>query len=539
MKRLYKPFLCICFSFVVALTSGCGCKTLDEFLPDMSEYGEWDGNYIYRGNVRAKTTGEDEELCLPEVTYNENIYLLDKLNDQGEFYYLNDNEVLFLARTQLKTNETTNEESDSLQENQDSINTAPVKKEDYNSTSENSNEISIEIGEEGSAEDSSNNKNENHSPHPPNTLPMLIKYFIKEKTYDIIYAFEDMNLNYDVLSFATQDFAIICQSIKYGHNAYVVDLNEKSIRVFSGHSEVIILKDCIVIGDYKTYYNGFNGEQCIYYVPYSDFKIRKLLSFDSNTTNLNLSAENCVIDDTTLVKLQIRQNFNGKDNFNNIYYLNTQTEKFSHCEVLSKTDHQYSFITDEVFVSGIERKSTTLKQGEISFINTCKLYRLSYKSDELICNLVYTFPEKLTFLFGYIFENAILGVRFTTGRREFEGFNKCYVYDLANNTVNKMSSYKFSYLNSPTVNETIICGNWEYFIASIQGDGFYGQFVYMLKGKNSTTGEERLFQAFAYKYDRVIGYYENDKYAENIFNNESITKFSNLDGFVYIKILPY
>lgn len=47
-------------AFVLAV--GClsalsGCRP--DYIPD--GFGEWDGNYIYKGNVRSKTTGEDGE----------------------------------------------------------------------------------------------------------------------------------------------------------------------------------------------------------------------------------------------------------------------------------------------------------------------------------------------------------------------------------------------------------------------------------------------------------------------------------------------
>lgn len=54
---------------VFGVLFGTGCQfhqSFDNLVPE--EYGEWDGNYIYRGNVRSKTTGESGEQIVTSVT---------------------------------------------------------------------------------------------------------------------------------------------------------------------------------------------------------------------------------------------------------------------------------------------------------------------------------------------------------------------------------------------------------------------------------------------------------------------------------------
>ena len=68
-----KRVLTIVSSIAIAcLCCFTGCDSLYDVAP--KEYGEWDGNYIYAGNVRCKTTGEDDE------------YLIESLMKDGEKY---------------------------------------------------------------------------------------------------------------------------------------------------------------------------------------------------------------------------------------------------------------------------------------------------------------------------------------------------------------------------------------------------------------------------------------------------------------------
>ena len=154
MKKRFKTIFCIFFSIFMMFAVSCEEPLeIEEYIAQMEEYGEWDGNYMYRGNVKAKTSGEDEELCLPEVIYKDQTYLLDELNDIGEFYYLENDQVLFFANAKLKTDDTTQEQPDNSIESQ------------------------------------------NYEQENATTLYMLIKYSYKEKSYEIIYAFENINLN--------------------------------------------------------------------------------------------------------------------------------------------------------------------------------------------------------------------------------------------------------------------------------------------------------------------------------------------------------
>ena len=48
-----------------------GCDSYEDFIPLEEDYGLWDGYYIYYGNVKCKTTGEDEQTLVNEIYYND------------------------------------------------------------------------------------------------------------------------------------------------------------------------------------------------------------------------------------------------------------------------------------------------------------------------------------------------------------------------------------------------------------------------------------------------------------------------------------
>lgn len=52
--------------------SGATNVSFDELVPE--KYGEWDGNYVYCGNVKSKTTGESVETLVQSVTLGEETY---------------------------------------------------------------------------------------------------------------------------------------------------------------------------------------------------------------------------------------------------------------------------------------------------------------------------------------------------------------------------------------------------------------------------------------------------------------------------------
>ena len=59
MRKTAKKLFCIGLALATLFLSACEDPTFEELIPE--SYGAWEGNYIYRGNVRSKTTGENPE----------------------------------------------------------------------------------------------------------------------------------------------------------------------------------------------------------------------------------------------------------------------------------------------------------------------------------------------------------------------------------------------------------------------------------------------------------------------------------------------
>lgn len=107
MKKIKASNLFKCI-FAVALVlivlPSCDCTTsVADLTPDPSEYCEWDGNYIYRGNMRAKTTGEDVELLLSSVEINGEIYDIGAITSRSKYRFVDNNTLIFLASVNKRT----------------------------------------------------------------------------------------------------------------------------------------------------------------------------------------------------------------------------------------------------------------------------------------------------------------------------------------------------------------------------------------------------------------------------------------------------
>ena len=84
-SRFLKLFLALTLALI--FFPACDCwTTIDEILPDASEVCDWDGNYIYHLNIRAKTTGTEVEPLVPQVEYEGETYNLD-IDENGERHF--------------------------------------------------------------------------------------------------------------------------------------------------------------------------------------------------------------------------------------------------------------------------------------------------------------------------------------------------------------------------------------------------------------------------------------------------------------------
>ena len=79
MMRKLKKISAIVFASLFTLMIGASvsaCQSMEDIVPE--KYGEWDGNFIYRGNGRAKTTAEDYEQLVQNVElFGESYTVLD------------------------------------------------------------------------------------------------------------------------------------------------------------------------------------------------------------------------------------------------------------------------------------------------------------------------------------------------------------------------------------------------------------------------------------------------------------------------------
>lgn len=88
LRRIIAVLYASLFLFGISF-SASACQEMKDIVP--KEYGAWDNHYIYRGNGRAKTTGEDYERLVTSVQIGENSYSVADCLDfeiKGDDVYL-------------------------------------------------------------------------------------------------------------------------------------------------------------------------------------------------------------------------------------------------------------------------------------------------------------------------------------------------------------------------------------------------------------------------------------------------------------------
>lgn len=102
-----KIFLLFSIGFWV-LTTSASCAPGDKsyLIPDENEYGNWDGNYIYYGTNKCKTTGEDEECFIKEIIYEDEAYVIKDYNNNYDDYIIEDSiEYIVCSANKVDENE--------------------------------------------------------------------------------------------------------------------------------------------------------------------------------------------------------------------------------------------------------------------------------------------------------------------------------------------------------------------------------------------------------------------------------------------------
>ena len=90
MRREIKNLALVFGTLISLMAVLSSCQSFGDLVP--TEYGAWENHYIYRGNVRSKTTGEDAETLVGSVTHGEIVYETKDCLDyafSGDDIYLN------------------------------------------------------------------------------------------------------------------------------------------------------------------------------------------------------------------------------------------------------------------------------------------------------------------------------------------------------------------------------------------------------------------------------------------------------------------
>lgn len=97
LKKIILGLIIVISSFYLI-----SCNQLEDVVPEKSEYGNWDGNYLYFENYKCKTTGEDEQILIPEFTYEEKTYTYDEVIS---YKIINNNLYMNMRTTRIDFND--------------------------------------------------------------------------------------------------------------------------------------------------------------------------------------------------------------------------------------------------------------------------------------------------------------------------------------------------------------------------------------------------------------------------------------------------
>ena len=481
-SRFLKLFLALTLALI--FFPACDCwTTIDEILPDASEVCDWDGNYIYHLNIRAKTTGTEVEPLVPQVEYEGETYNLD-IDENGEIQVINNNKCLYIDNNTVL------------------FLSNPTKKTQNPDEDQSSNRTPL------------NNKEETEESQPK---LMIIKYLIKEKTCEILHvSYKYKASDYSIKKYdGDLGIIIIAKGDAFVFIRYLIG---EEFEPLDGENkfETSLVNDTVVL----------IGKSAIYYGNYSqkEFTFLRKKSADEPIgiiTSLNISGQDFII-------IANRANCG----FTSALFLNLETKKTYTPDMLTGKNG-FCFIKDNLILIGEQAQYYYISTWYYHFLENAALYRIIFENDTLQFTKIKKLPYKTVYDYHeYLSDNKIgftlvnkfyLSTEPNYNDRLADGGDKLYVYNIKNNSFTRV--IKFYHENSeeePTIN----CGDLTYFMESDRTSSFWiHTTVYYFKSKNNVTGEEFLNYFFSTEGDSNL--------------NEPSLIFENYRDLSNYLILPY
>ena len=456
--------------------------TYEEIKPLDEDMGEWDGNYIYKGNIRCKTTGEDESILIEELVVEDKVYTIDYIND----YFYKDDHIYMLLESKEYTED---------------LSTLITK----------------------------------HS--------FLVDYSIANQNYEVVYSMSDETAVLHSF-YEFDDFAFIRIDKSFGSlikfdfkNNQIDHMNEALYDLydydFVGNNVLIIYKDQMIKYTYCDEINLVDiratelaDTHNLFYSWIDD----KYLCIKSNEGVYNSAVDSYVYYSSLEVydfsKNKLSSIFSSKDCME-IEYITP-----------------YYFIKGKTtayeYVSSIKNlQSNRYERLTANLLTHNSLCKIDYENATY--SPVYEFEDKdVDYSNGYIEDNKyyisstyiVEGSQFKTGGYK----HKEYILDL-----NKLKLRRKNFENKkqntvPERNSSIVYGDYEYYLTSRNyGSWLGGHTAFYLNRKNLVTGEEKVMQFFTnefeYNYDSEERIMVGTRFSKLLWEDEYY-QFS--DDIIYI-----
>ena len=436
-------------SIILFSTSVTKCTyTYEEIKPTPEDMGQWDGNYIYKGNIRCKTTGEDESILIEQITMDNVVYEIDYVND---YFYKEDHIFMLLEDTEYE-------------------------------------------------EDNYTIKNR-HS--------FFVNYSIEDKNYDVIYSLTNQTAR--LLSFYTFDeYAFIridkpfASLIKYNYSSNQIDFMNEDL--YNLYNYTFVNSNLLIV--YKDNKIKYTYCDAVNLIDIKDVELANThnlrytlvddnyLCIKSHDEYYSSSVQSYIyyasLDIYDLSKKQLSSIIKFTDQIE-IKYI---TDEYF---IKGKT-------TSYEYVSSLRNLQThkheVLSANLLTHNSLCKI---DYETGTY--NEIYKFKdEDIDFSNGFIEDNKY----YISSKRIRKGFqlrpggykHKEYILDL-----NKLKLRKKEFENKKenTVvdkNDSIIYGGYEYYLTSTRYGPILGSHeAFFLKRKSLTTNEEKVMQFFTSEHD--------------------------------------
>lgn len=420
MKKILTIF---CFMIIIiGLTS---CNKYEDLVPNSSDYANWDGNYIYKGNYRSKTTGEDEERLIKNIEYNGNTYYINDYN-----YSIYDNNLYYFFTT--KSNKELKECDSSF----------------------------------------------------------LIKYIIKDKKYEILYASTTSVLNFKIEKV-------------YENYIYCIDL-DSSLDYCIYRCET---KDLIYLND-VTSIRFFDNDVFL--------EIDNTLKH-SNSSEINFKTiislkyrDPLISDDENSDYIKIVYDNKGSDvsRYKSLGYFNKKTGEYK--ELISAKDQkEFYYINEEYFIL-YESKTfeyvMNVKERNTKTIETnCNLCKVNL--DSFSYEVIYTFKDAdASFTDGVLIGNTYFmkRVKVKQGWFIFYGGSRTKTYKLDLDTLKLSRDYDKVVNQESSIVKGVTYNNKFYYLENKTFGAFLNKKdVFYLYSKSLNNNQEHLMQFFVYDYDTV------------------------------------